>query len=52
LFDRIFKGAKPADLSFEELTRYLLVINLKTAKSIRRVELPPTVLALAHEVVE
>jgi putative tryptophan/tyrosine transport system substrate-binding protein len=39
LVDQIFKGAKPADLPFEEPTRYLFVVNLKTAKSIG-LELP------------
>ena len=34
LVDRIFRGAKPADLPFEEPTRYVFVVNLKTAKSI------------------
>ena len=48
---RIFQGAKPADLPFEIPTRYLFVINLKTAKTMN-LTVPNNVLALADEVIE
>ena len=49
--DKILKGAKPGDIPIELATKFQTIVNLKTAKALG-LDLPPTLLAAANEVIE
>jgi putative tryptophan/tyrosine transport system substrate-binding protein len=51
LVDRVLRGASPAEIPVEQPTRYIFIVNLKTAKALG-LTVPPSLLSQADEVIE
>ena len=49
--DKILRGTNPADIPVEQPTKFLLAVNLKTAKALG-ITIPPSILVLANKVIE